>query len=69
MKRDLCMGNEPNAFEPFQYYKEKTYLIYKSEGFSEERIKERECQNDNRFFYVCSSFITVNFNFFSTKQR
>ena len=43
MKIDLCMGNEPNAFEPFQYYKEKTYLIYKSEGFSEERIKEREC--------------------------
>ena len=28
-----------NAFEPFQYYKEKTYTIYKNEGFGEERIK------------------------------
>ena len=39
LKIDLCMGNESNAFEPFQYYKEKTYLVYRSEGFSEERIK------------------------------
>lgn len=39
LKIDLSMGNEPNAFEPFQYYKEKAYTIYKNEGFSEERIK------------------------------
>ena len=39
MKIDLSMNNEPNAFEPFQYYKEKAYTIYKNEGFDEERIK------------------------------
>jgi len=39
LKIDLCMGNEPNAFEPFQYYKDKAYSIYQNEGFDEERIK------------------------------
>lgn len=39
LKIDLCMGNEPNAFEPFQYYKDKAYSIYQNEGFCEERIK------------------------------
>ena len=39
LKIDLSMNNEPNAFEPFQYYKEKAYTIYKNEGFDEERIK------------------------------
>ena len=39
LKIDLSMDNEPNAFEPFQYYKEKTYTIYKNEGFDEERSK------------------------------
>lgn len=39
LKIDLSMGNEPNAFEPFQYYKEMAYMIYRNEGFGEERIK------------------------------
>ena len=39
LKIDLSMNNEPNAFEPFQYYKEKAYSIYKNKGFDEERIK------------------------------
>ena len=39
LKIDLSMEDETNAFEPFQYYKEKAYVIYQREGFSEERIK------------------------------
>lgn len=39
LKIDLSMSNEANAFEPFQYYKEKAYLVYQREGLSEERIK------------------------------
>lgn len=39
LKIDLSMGNETNGFEPFQYYKEKAYTIYRNEGFSEDRIK------------------------------
>ena len=39
LKIDLSMDNEPNAFEPFQYYKDKAYSIYQNEGFGEERIK------------------------------
>ena len=39
LKINLSMEDETSAFEPFQYYKEKAYMIYQGEGFSEERIK------------------------------
>lgn len=39
LKIDLSMSNEANAFEPFQYYKEKAYIVYQNKGFGEDRIK------------------------------
>lgn len=36
---DLSMNDSPGEFLPFQYYKEKSYEIYRNEGLSEERIK------------------------------
>lgn len=39
LKIDLSADSGANDFEPFRYYKEKAYLVYRSEGMSEERIK------------------------------
>ena len=39
LKIDLSANSGANDFEPFRYYKEKAYLVYQSEGISEERIK------------------------------
>lgn len=39
LKIDLSANNRANDFEPFRYYKEKVYLVYRSKGMSEERIK------------------------------
>lgn len=39
LKIDLCMGNGADSFEPFQYYKEKAYMVYQKEDLDAERIK------------------------------
>ena len=39
LKIDLSMNGEANNFEPFRYYREKTYLVYQNVGVNEERIK------------------------------
>ena len=36
---DLTDNLNSNEFEPFRYYKEKAYQIYKNIGMSDERIK------------------------------
>lgn len=36
---DLSMNTGDGVFEPFQYYKEKAYLVYRKQGYREEKIK------------------------------
>ena len=39
LKIDLSGNSEADDFEPFRYYKEKAYSVYRSVGMSEDRIK------------------------------
>lgn len=39
LKIDLSSDIRSNDFEPFRYYKEKAYSVYRNEGICEERIK------------------------------
>lgn len=39
VKIDLSMNENSKNFPPFQFYKDKAYEVYRTEGFSEERIK------------------------------
>lgn len=39
VKIDLSMNSCEDSFAPFQYYKEKAYLVYSKEGFTDEQIK------------------------------
>ena len=39
IKIDLSTNSNVEDFAPFQYYKEKTYSVYKREGFDEDKIK------------------------------
>ena len=39
LKIDLSGNSEADDFEPFRYYREKAYSVYRSVGMSEDRIK------------------------------
>lgn len=39
VKIDLSLNSCGDSFAPFQYYKEKAYLVYREKGLSDERIK------------------------------
>lgn len=39
VKVDLSMKSCKDSFSPFQYFKEKSYFVYRKEGFTDEEIK------------------------------
>lgn len=39
IKIDLSMDTYEDNFPPFQYFMERAYLVYRKEGFTDERIK------------------------------
>lgn len=39
VKIDLSMNSCEDSFVPFQYFKEKPYLVYRIKGFTDEQIK------------------------------